>query len=104
MSIGDTAYLQSGVAASVYGTVAALLTNDVKTQTQPIVLIPIAKSVDNGTSVQVIAFAPFYIDSADQSSKLITGHFVDKYNYSSPTQGTGVSPYYGGTFAPRLAF
>ncbi|MEM5460077.1 TadG family pilus assembly protein [Paraburkholderia phytofirmans] len=93
LSIGDSIYIEPGVKAAVYKSIPTATT----------VLMPVSTQIENKTLVPIIAFAAFHIDSADQGSKYIQGHFVA--GYTMPTQGTGVSTKnYGGYVAPRLAF
>ncbi|WP_274389419.1 TadG family pilus assembly protein [Paraburkholderia tagetis] len=94
LSVGDSIYILPGVKDAIYSNVPTGTT----------VLMPVGTQIDSKTSVPIVAFAAFYIDSSvGQDSKYIQGHFVA--GYTMPTQGTGVSTWnYGGYVAPRLAF
>ncbi|QBR00803.1 pilus assembly protein TadE [Paraburkholderia pallida] len=93
LSIGSSIYIEPGVKAAVYKSVPMGTT----------VLMPVGTQIVSKTTVSIIAFAAFYIDTVSQGGKYIEGHFVA--GYKMPTQGTGVSSSnYGGYVAPRLAF
>ena len=66
---GDLIYIQSGVVASNYADVT----------TGKTVVIPIVATVTGALTQNVLGFVAFHIESSDQGSKTIIGHFDKTY-------------------------
>jgi len=71
------------------------------------VLLPVVASLGSGTTgstVPIVAFAPFHIDGANNGSNpYISGHFIAGYKAASASGGSGSATYYGAVTAPSLA-
>ncbi|CAB3726835.1 hypothetical protein LMG22037_05240 [Paraburkholderia phenoliruptrix] len=97
LQIGDMTWIQSGLKNSIY--------NNVPYPAD--VLLPVVASLGSGTTgstVPIVAFAPFHIDNADNGSNpYISGHFIAGYKAASASGGSGSATYYGAVTAPSLA-
>ncbi len=90
MDVGAHTWIQPGTKTTLFGSVP--VPDDV--------LLPVVGTVDTHSSVPIIAFAPFHIDSSQGGScKCITGHFISNYKVSS-SGGSGT--YYGAYTPPVL--
>jgi len=94
LNIGDTTWIQSGVKNTIYNSVPAPAD----------VLLPVVNSLDTGSPVPIVGFAPFHIDGAvNGSNPYIYGHFIAGYKAPSASGGSGAATYYGAVTAPSLA-
>jgi len=94
LSIGDTTWIQSGVKNSIYKSVPFPVD----------VLLPVVSSLNTGSAVPIVGFAPFHIDgSQNGSNPYISGHFIAGYKAPSASGGGGAGTYYGAVTAASLA-
>ncbi|MDN7183082.1 pilus assembly protein TadG-related protein [Caballeronia sp. SEWSISQ10-4 2] len=94
LSIGDTTWIQSGVKNSIY--------NNVPVPAD--VLLPVVTSLNTGSAVPIVGFAPFHIDGAvNGSNPYISGHFIAGYKAPGASGGGGAGTYYGAVTAASLA-
>jgi len=108
LTIGQDIYMVTGAKAALYGTTNTVYSGQT-------VLIPVVNGVASGTKAPIVAFATFYISSANQGGKTISGYFVSGGNNVAgsgglslvPPTGSGISTTpadnYGAYYAPRLA-
>lgn len=85
LSIGDSIYIQPGTKATLYGDAAAFAGETL------LMAVVNQNDLTAKSSIPVVGFAAFVIDSTSQGGKTITGHLASNY------QGGGLSGI-GGTY------
>lgn len=93
VAIGQNIWLEPGAKASIY--------KDAPVGTTVVMPLVSDNDLTVHSSQQVVGYAAFHIDSANQGQKTIRGHFVGGVE-NALTPGAGGGQYYGATTPPML--